>query len=785
MKHRVHETNYLPMPVTSWAAAARPGAMFLALLLLAGCAANTMKTTPIWDQEYSKGVGPAEDRINAWPFLYYRNPALSVLWPLITVTDESQAVIPVYEYDKAKGDLRVLTVNYNLPSAARFIRSEQYTRVLNVISNRKEQKFLIVPVYFQDSKRQQIFILPLLYKDKNEFWTPLYTRTRHLQGVLGPLFFVLDSHGTKEYDLPFPLVAFWSGPNRAGSHVWPLYGYKRQGDWQRLNLGMLLYQGEWSKDDREGWALLGLGGYTRKPAQQTDYLVPFWFHSETPTKSRFYSLPWIRQRDGDFEFDDALLNGYIKRRDGDKVYQAWFWPLAHAWRSNAGEGWAVLPLAMRRSEKGGPATFYSPLFCASSDGRLLNVGLFLYHARLASDRQYHAAFWPLAQWWREPRGRGLLVLPLLYDQTTSDGDRTLLTPVYQYARTGQRATRSVLWPLYYEKNDPVGDRLYRSVCWPLSRQWRDADGSGYAALTWFQSWQKDGGHEAGLLPLFFRNVEKDGQDFISLPWSRGWDNDSSYFNLGGILYHHSRDRQGVGTWLLAGAIGWDRDLADQKHSAHVFPLFWYDDSPEQWNYHSILTTVERSKLSEAGLREKLAAEARQAYEKTEWIRKNPQSYQRTATLKSNAALLTLAEFNTQLTAQFASAKRATTTVSTPPATPPSGTPPVEIKRSSAGHVFPLFAYDSVEGKGGSFNLLWRLYDSKTVLNADGSTYWRGRVLWRVWHREREGAHIATDIFPFMLYDRDRDLMKFSFLGGLFEISRKDAVTKHKLCYLPF
>ena len=55
-----------------------------ALLCLfgSGCATRAMKGTPFFTGEYEGRLGPPEDRVNLWPLLYYRDPALSFLWPI-------------------------------------------------------------------------------------------------------------------------------------------------------------------------------------------------------------------------------------------------------------------------------------------------------------------------------------------------------------------------------------------------------------------------------------------------------------------------------------------------------------------------------------------------------------------------------------------------------------------------------------------------------------------------------------------------------------------------------
>ena len=58
----------------------RRSAAWLTLALLAvtvaGCAAGGMKGTPFWTEDHEERKGTPEGRINGWPVLYYRDPAL-------------------------------------------------------------------------------------------------------------------------------------------------------------------------------------------------------------------------------------------------------------------------------------------------------------------------------------------------------------------------------------------------------------------------------------------------------------------------------------------------------------------------------------------------------------------------------------------------------------------------------------------------------------------------------------------------------------------------------------
>ena len=83
----------------------RASLLLLALAALAaGCRTNAMKGTPFFTGEYKGRVGPAEDRVNLWPLVYWRDPALSVLWPVGEYADDRLAVRPLFSRYRDKPD---------------------------------------------------------------------------------------------------------------------------------------------------------------------------------------------------------------------------------------------------------------------------------------------------------------------------------------------------------------------------------------------------------------------------------------------------------------------------------------------------------------------------------------------------------------------------------------------------------------------------------------------------------------------------------------------------------
>lgn len=75
----------------------------MGLLLAGGCSTPLMKPTPFYEGKASTYTDPIEDRVNLWPLVYHRAPAMSILWPMFSFSDEHLAVRPFYSQYRQKG----------------------------------------------------------------------------------------------------------------------------------------------------------------------------------------------------------------------------------------------------------------------------------------------------------------------------------------------------------------------------------------------------------------------------------------------------------------------------------------------------------------------------------------------------------------------------------------------------------------------------------------------------------------------------------------------------------
>jgi len=293
----------------------------LAALLLAGCSSPEMKGSPFYSGEYKINVPDADERrVNLWPLAYYRDPALSVLWPVFEHTEEHVAVRPLFS---AYGDAATYW-EYNLlwPLCQADTRGEDYR---------------IFPFFWgktpHDSQRYHVFF-PFVwhYADEASALLPLwlYRRDRGVATptdrdlwLLPPLLryhtspdrvewhagFIYDycnlKRGERRSGYPWPLLFSWREPDRHGRFT-PLYAYEtsdgqgvRDG-WDALPLLL-----SWRRRHGEDSALTAaLGVYHRNESgdRRSGWLLPFVAYD---TRDRLLLTPLVGRNDPDPDDPDG------------------------------------------------------------------------------------------------------------------------------------------------------------------------------------------------------------------------------------------------------------------------------------------------------------------------------------------------------------------------------------------------------------------------------------------------------------------------------------------------
>lgn len=206
-------------------------------LVLSGCATSVMKSTPFYTGPQRAYNVPVEKRVNLWPLSYYRDPALSVMWPLCG-----------FDLDADSGWL--LTAQWSKESTSFY-----------PFFHFSSDDSAVFPLFYRDAN--SLFSLPWCsWQGSRDGWAvpPLLT-----WGQQGP--------GRSDYRLRSLLGLFGVDKKGGNTSSWcfPLYYADDSGDFYTPLFG-------WSARNDVSWAF------------------PLWCSD----KGRFFSLPWCSRagRDG-------------------------------------------------------------------------------------------------------------------------------------------------------------------------------------------------------------------------------------------------------------------------------------------------------------------------------------------------------------------------------------------------------------------------------------------------------------------------------------------------------
>ena len=264
-----------------------------ALSLLGGCASSQMKSTPFYSGLERVYTEKPEDRVNLWPIGYYREPALSVLWPLFSLTDDHLAVRPVYsQYRQGGKDSGYDEFNFLWPFCQFDTKHDEH-RIFPLYWG--EDHFDLFPVFFwtrnwcvigpyathKTEDRGTLFPLSWWDLDKQRFW--------YLAGLGG--YWRCNDYRVNHWALPFYLR------NRSGFYSLPFSRLDREGLTEDLYLCGLGGREFASDGYRRSWAFPFY--YHDKDSCYTllygntatsDWLMPFYFRNETDFHTPVWSV---------------------------------------------------------------------------------------------------------------------------------------------------------------------------------------------------------------------------------------------------------------------------------------------------------------------------------------------------------------------------------------------------------------------------------------------------------------------------------------------------------------
>ena len=805
-----------------------------ACLVASGCTTSpVMKGSPFYTGEFRQKPGPAEDRIPAWPLVYYRDPSLSVLWPIFeSVRGESFAIRPFYSaYDIHDPVHREWNVLWPL-----------------IQSQPGRGTGRAVPFFWGDD----YFVgFPLYWR---------YTGADRVTDVFFPFWWYHRDSANYRLYAALGLVGASKSRDSKGWYVFPFYGSREdaRGGYHRWEF-LLAHQYESSDGDSRVNTLLPLWWFDRSPAGRT-FLSPLWMSGEKPSGDSWKCLlpVFFSKQSADERALYTLLGGRRSSSHGS----GWIAPVLLSFGSrdrDSSSDWFVWPLAHVAKDRNKSASHVFPLFYTSRD---------------AKGRRFVSLPWTD---FRQANGSGWQLAPPFYFHNESAAGSRTLTPIYSRGESVRdQSTWSLLVPLYYAEQNR-DSRLfatllggYRSgrdgeswMTYPLltwnSRRGTTNDFWALAPLVHFR--KEPDSRRSHVVPFYYWNSES--RTFLSLPYSKwasgremntlippllAWRTErarsSDLWLLAGLgryssgpdarasyllplvydnpktgtrltpLYCRWTDGEGsnaaippllgmmsttaMGTrelWALAGLYHheWDRDGSTLRD--HLLPFYAY--SPGNYFYTLLFGSKgdERSGLSYYFT--PLVGSSRRVDESSFWVFP---FYGRTVneTSGDSRGHILWGGFNNHgqnrkstffpfwSHQRFAGSGDGSSFERTSAALWLYGDRHVKNAAGTedSSYLFPLWSRDAASTRNGASTnktaFLLALYDTKHVATPAGSNYHRKRILWHVWHYENTDGDVSVDCLPGLAYDRKKDGFKqVSFLWRLFRWQR-DAQGDRKL-----
>ena len=221
------------------------GMIFFGAVLLTGCATKEFASTPFYEGQAVKYTGKAQDRVNAWPVFYWREPVGSFAWPLVSFGGSHFALRPLYS---------------------------QYGMNMSGECSEINVLWPIVQLQFDIGRRDyRIFPFYWGYDGLDDWHFSLFPAIWYNNRSAGALPFCWLTGEEEKGFFVFPL--FWSSVTEDGDGFWhtlfPLYYY-----------GAAETQSE-KPESREFWFGCGLAGYDRIGDKYISHrALPFYYKGE-------------------------------------------------------------------------------------------------------------------------------------------------------------------------------------------------------------------------------------------------------------------------------------------------------------------------------------------------------------------------------------------------------------------------------------------------------------------------------------------------------------------------
>jgi hypothetical protein len=551
-----------------------------------------MKGTPFYSGEYEERHGPAEDRVNLWPLVYYRPPALSVLWPIGELSDQHAAVRPVFSVYGLDKDEQVYGVFWPL-----------------IELNMQTDRHRVFPFLFWGNPGGEDYrvVFPLYWHFDDPYFGAGGT------DALFPLWIYDRGGEALNAWLMWPLLHWKQAGPAGGWRLWPLVGnYWGEERSYRYALWPLAHQ--WSREN----------GRTRG-----ETVIPLFYRERTGNGGLFLSVPWSSGTYGNGDFWRLAPPLFYASREGarrtvltplwwggwsDDDRSSWHVTLPMYYYGSAGEtrtfatllggftaapaetSWVAVPVLGAGSFGAGHAEAWvlGPLAHWASRGEATQHHVLPFYLYERRPKQWRFLSVP----WSCGGGPGdrswQLVPPLVYHARTERGEH-VVTPVWSQ---GRNADGSAWWqclvPLYFRRSTPE-ERLFatlaggwhtdaggqRWLIYPLlsGGRWGEGAGSFWAPAPLIHAEWWPGGSSHHVLPFYLWDGR--ARTFLSplmAQW-RGADGGRTTLVPPLLSWLIAGERQSD-LWLLGpmAHAAWGDGVSQQ----HVFPLFWRDGAAGQF-----------------------------------------------------------------------------------------------------------------------------------------------------------------------------------------------------------
>jgi len=494
----------------------------------------------------------------------------------------------------------------------------------------------------------------------------------------------------------------------------------------------------WGRDETEG--------------SRWSTFFPLYFESASPGESSLYIIPSFYQRNGPSGKTSMLLPLYYRDKDAAStslyIFPSYWQSRTADEAGTSKETTSLLPIFHTSSDTAGNSSNYafpSIIWGGSKVGG-------------------YSGLLPVYYRSEEPTDKLLYVFPTFYARSNDDYETTKVIPFFTSTKEKKEGEQyhSVLWPLYYHRENSAKDTFYTSLVWPLyiakkeddrtethSLFWplyfkreNERSRSAYRSVFWpFYIESREGETEEtaffGRLYYNFNSPERQQEDILPF-YSRDEDRDWKVTTYWPLLARKNTDK-------LSGASAWN-SLIPLSIFTKLPPLFYmnYDEATRE-SYTTVLWPI--TAFEESPAREK--------------VRVWPYSYEydRVANFRSHHFIWPLVSYG--------SGPEETTSRALPLFSHTRG------RDFGSTFVLPIYwhSYDPEVSRTVVFPLYWEFTDpmgSRTTVppfswtstpSSGGSSF----TLFPLIHLEREKEHSRTLVAPLFYSDKTPTTSSLIFL----------------------